>query len=242
MSDRMQQARATAESAKSAATARALLQVWFSPSFPVGAFAYSHGLEKAVENGWIADRASLEAWIADLVALGSLRNDLILLAAAWRATTSNDHGALCDAADLAAALQPSAERYLEATQQGASFIAHVETAWPADARTWVRAAGDRTPAYPVAVGFAAAAHAIPLPDTLDAYAVAFTGTLTSAAIRLGVIGQTDAQRITAALLDRLLAAAAAAVRASLDDVGGATWRSDLASMQHETQYSRLFRS
>jgi urease accessory protein len=77
---------------------------------------------------------------------------------------------------------------------------------------------------------------------LDAYAVAFIGTLGSAAIRLGVIGQSDAQRVVAALMDRILAASAFAQVSTLDDLGAATWRSDLASLQHETQHTRLFRS
>ena len=231
---------------------RALLQIWLSPAFPVGGFAYSHGLEKAVENGWIVGRAGLEAWLGDLVEVGSPRNDLILLAVAWRTTTDRADDALHACAETGLALQPSAERHLEATQQGQSFLAQIEAAWPvtgagagadaAAARDWRTIVGDIAPTYPVAVGFAAARHGIALGDTLLAYAIAFVGALTSAAIRLGVVGQTDAQRVTAALLARLRAAVAVAEAAALDDLGGAAWRSDLASLQHEAQYTRLFRS
>ena len=224
------------------AAARALLQIWLSPSFPVGAFAYSHGLETAVERRWITDRTTLQAWIADLVQHGSLRNDLILLAASWRAAKAADAADLADVAALAEALQPSAERWLEATQQGSSFMGQIEAAWPAGETVWSTVVPGRTPTLAVAVGFAAAAHDIALDETLAAHAVAFAGTLTSAAIRLSVIGQTDAQRVTAALLDTLLGVAALAAQSTLDDLGGATWRSDIASMQHETQYTRLFRS
>ncbi len=228
-------------SAAQSARGRALLQIWLSPSFPVGGYAYSHGLEKAVENGWVSDRPTLEAWLGDLIELGALRNDLILLAASWRASKGIAGPALVEVASLAVALQPSAERHLEATQQGASFIAQFETAWPADAVSWAAAPGV-TPTLAVAVGFAAAAHEIGLEDALQAFGVAFIGALTSAAIRLSVVGQTDAQRVTAALLERVLSVAAAAARSTLDDLGGAAWRSDLASMQHETQHTRLFRS
>lgn len=250
-------------------TAAALLQVWLSPSFPVGAFAYSHGLEQAVERHWVRDRSSLEAWIADLARHGSLGNDLILLAEAWHAATAGQWDRLADVAQLSAALQPSAERHLEATQQGRSFVDAVAAAWPCAVMTRLRdsldegagasaggagtssapvaAAEDGAPAaaeigYPVAVGAAAAGHAIALADTLLAYAVAFAGNLTSAAIRLGVIGQTDGQRVIAALLPLLHGAAARAAASSRDDLGGAAFRSDLASLAHETQYSRLFRS
>ncbi len=109
------------ETAVAAASARALLQIWLSPSFPVGAFAYSHGLEKAAELGWIKDRVTLDAWLHDLVMHGALRNDLILIAEAHRLAATGDHAALRNLADLSIALQPSAERHLEATQQGHRF-------------------------------------------------------------------------------------------------------------------------
>ena len=226
----------------SAARARALLQVWLSPSFPVGAFAYSHGLERAVNAGWVADRPSLELWLADIVTHGALPNDLIVLAVTWRAVRAGDIDALATTAELAAALQPSAERHLEATQQGMSFVQQIEAAWPAGERLWTDFVPDIAPTHAVAVGWASALHGLPLDETLNAYAVAFIGNLTSVAIRLSVIGQTDAQRVSAALIETLLSAAVRAGTATLDDLGAATWRSDLASLQHETQHTRLFRS
>jgi urease accessory protein len=219
------------------------LLIWLSPAFPVGGFAYSHGLEKAVENGWIVGRAGLEDWLADLMGHGAVRNDLILLAEAWRATRDGDWLRLRDVADLAVALQPSRERHLEATQQGLSFVAAIEAAWPPpNAPAWAVATDGATPTYPVAIGFATAAHALALADTLAAYTIAVAGGLGSAAIRLGVVGQTDAQRVMAALLPQLTAAARSAQNHTLDDLGGAAWRSDIAAQQHETQGTRLFRS
>jgi hypothetical protein len=99
------------------------LMAWLSPAFPVGAFAYSHGLEWAVETGAVADAAGLAAWIDDLLGHGSGRSDAVLLAAAWRAITDPDAAALAEVAELAVALQPSGERHLEATQQGGAFVA-----------------------------------------------------------------------------------------------------------------------
>lgn len=220
----------------------ALLQIWLSPAFPVGAFAYSHGLETAVANGWVGDRETLETWLRDLVELGSLRNDLILLAEAWRATVAQDRGALAHAAGLGLALQPSSERYLETTTQGQAFLAQIEAAWACPALDLLRAAHDSEVSHPVAVGVAAAGHGIALQPTLVAYGLAFIGNLVSASIRLSVIGQTDGQRVIAALLPDIEAAAMACESSSLDDLGGAVFASDLASMQHETQYTRLFRS
>ena len=212
------------------------LMVWLSPAFPVGAFAYSHGLEQAAARGWIEDRATLESWISELIERGSLRTDLILLAAAWRA--ARDASQLAEINDLALALQPSAERRLETQTQGDAFLLAVRAAWPAagfDALT--------TPAaYPVAVGAVAALHGIELKATALGYGTAFVSNLASAAIRLSLIGQTDAQHLVAALLPALRAAAECAPDLTLDDLGSATLRADLASLLHETQYSRLFRS
>lgn len=221
---------------------RALLQVWLSPAFPVGAFAYSHGLELAVERGWVRDRATLTAWLVDLIGLGSLRNDLVLLAEASRVTSTGDAAALAGVAELAAAWQPSAERHLEATQQGASFLTQIDAAWPCAAVAGLKARVQEAVTYPVAVGVAAAGHGIALDAVLMAYALAFVANLVSAAIRLSVIGQTDGQRAIAALLPQIEVAAKFAATSTLDDLGGAAFRSDIASLAHETQYSRLFRS
>lgn len=219
----------------------ARLLVWLSPAFPVGAFAYSHGLELAADRGWVVGRDGLEAWISDLVACGSLRNDLILLAEAWRAGAAEDQNAVSAVNDLALALQPSAERRLETVGQGQAFLAAIHAAWEPDgAARRVRCDGEA--AYAVAVGATAGRHGIELEGTLLAYAIQFVTNLVSAGIRLSLIGQTDGQRILAAMMPALHAAASAAHSATLDDLGGATLRSDLASLAHETQYSRLFRS
>ena len=218
------------------------LMVWLSPAFPIGAFAYSHGLEWAVETGQIADAATAQAWIAGLLDHGSGRNDAVLLAAAWRATMARDAEALREVAELAVALQPTRERHLEATTQGQAFLAIARASWPTPAFDMLAGAWDGEVAYPVALGVGAAGHGLPLAPTLEAALLAFVANLVSAAVRLGPIGQTDGQRITAALLPRVRAAAAFAATAGLDDLGGAAWRSDIASARHETQYTRLFRS
>jgi urease accessory protein len=221
---------------------RALLQVWLSPSFPVGAFAYSHGLEKAAEQGWIKDRETLEAWLHDLVCHGGLRNELIFLAEAYRCAARGDRGGLQHLAELSSALQPTAERYLEATQQGQSFLIQISAAWATAADQLAEIFAETQPSLPVVLGVAAEAHAIALDDTALAYAVSFTSNLLSAAVRLSVIGQTDGQRVMAALMPTIGTVAASAAQGRLDDLGSAAFCSDLASMQHEAQYTRLFRS
>ncbi len=218
------------------------LLLWLSPAFPVGGFAFSHGLEWAAERGWIKDRETLAAWLTDLVAHGALGNDQILLSAAWRAAMQRDSAAMREAAALALALQPSAERHLEAVTQGGAFLAQIEAAWPCRAMPWFRSVHDGEVAYCTAVGVAAAGHGIALEAVLLPYGLAVIGNLVSASVRLGVVGQTDGQRILAGLVAEVERVARRSLGATLDDLGGACWRSDLASLQHETQYTRLFRS
>src|SRR6516164_8307844 len=93
---------------------RALLQTWFSPAFPIGSFAYSQGLESAADAGLIRDESTLLDWIDDLLRLGSISNDLILAACACKAVAAGAWFELNAVIELAAALQPSAERRFEA--------------------------------------------------------------------------------------------------------------------------------
>ena len=222
--------------------ARLALQVWLSPSFPVGAFAYSHGIETAVDDGDIHDAATLQGWIGDLVLHGSLRNDAVLLALAWRATQAADWEALREVNALALALAPSRERHLETSAQGMAFITAARASWPCRELDTLAEMSGAGAAYPVALATAAAAHQVPLAATAEAYGLAFVSALVSAAVRLGPIGQTDGQRIIAALMEAVGTCAAFASQATVDDLGGASMRSDVASMRHETLYSRLFRS
>lgn len=225
-----------------AASDSALLHVWLSPAFPVGSYAYSHGLEAAVDAGDIRDAATLRGWIDDLVAQGGPRNDAILLAEAWRAAVAGDDDRLVAANALALALAPSRERLLEIRAQGDAFIAAIGDAWACAPVSRLAARARDGAAYPVALAAAAAGHQVSLEPTLLAFLIAFVANLVSAATRLGVIGQTDAQRILAATLPALRETACACATMSPDDLGGFALRSDVAAMRHETQYSRLFRT
>lgn len=218
------------------------LFVWLSPAFPVGSFAYSHGLEWAAAAGDVRDASTLEHWLADLLAHGGARNDAILLAAAWRAVRADDGAALAEINELALAVSGSRERRLEISAQGNAFLAAIKAAWSREEidRLARELVGDV--AYSVAVALAAAAHGFALRATLQAYLVGFVTNLVSAAVRLGVIGQSDGQRVIAALLPGVRDVAHAAEQSTLDDLGGAAFRSDLAALRHETQYTRLFRS
>jgi urease accessory protein len=204
------------------------LLAWLSPAFPTGAYAYSHGLEWAVECEDVADGDTLRAWLVEILAHGSGRNDAILLRHAHR---SGKWEALND---LAIAIAPSRERRTETLDQGTAFIA-AATAWrPPELPERV--------AYPVAVGALAGRYGIDEDVTTAVYLQAFTTNLISAAVRLVPLGQSTGLRALAALEPTILQVAAESRAATLSDLGGCAFRSDLAAMRHEDQYTRLFRS
>jgi urease accessory protein len=228
------------------------LQVWLSPAFPVGGFTYSHGLEWAIEAGDVGDGESLRAWLADVLTQGAGRSDAILLVQAHRAAGAGDVERLAEVIELAAALQPSKERRLEATAQGAAFVRAIADTWSHptfEALVAALASRFAPPAWPavpwthaVAVGVAAAAHGLAAVDVAPAFVQAFAANVISAGVRAVPLGQSEGLRVLRSLTPIVREIAAAAMEADLDAVGGAVFLADVASMRHETQYTRLFRS
>ena len=222
---------------------RLTLQAWLSPGFPVGSFAYSQGLECAFEAGELPDGEALRDWLGALLEHGPMRNDAILLSLAWRAVRDGNPALLREVNDLALALANGQERRLETSAQGRAFARTLAMSWPASSfDAQIATLGARPVAYPVAVAAAAATHGLPLVPTMEAFVFATLANAIAAATRLGVIGQTDAQRILAEFAGRVAALVEAALHASLDDLGSATVRADIFTFLHETQYTRLFRT
>lgn len=214
------------------------LLAWLSPAFPTGGFAYSHGIEWAIQAGDITGQASLLDWLETLLRHGSGRSDAILLRHAHRAAANLDQ--LADLTELALATAPAAERRAEAIHQGNAFIA-AATAWHP---TMLQALAERVGDIPhaIAVGAMTGAHGVTENDATAAYLQAFAASLISAAVRIIPLGQSTGLSVLAALEPTLLAITEQTRNATLDDLGTACLRSDLAAQHHETQYTRLFRS
>lgn len=226
------------------------LLTWLSPAFPVGAFAWSAGLETAIAERRVTDAASLEDWIEATLAHGGIRMDAIVLAQAWHIASGRPPKAVAGAApraeptiDLAAlvdvclALTPAAERHAEIVLTGEAFV----TA----ARAWPSPIYEQLPSpcpYPVAVGAIAAANGIGLDETLLGYLTAGVHAQVSVAVRLVPLGQTDGLAVMAALEPRVAERAAEAATAALDDIGGIGYAADIAQMRHEMLEPRIFRS
>lgn len=212
-----------------------ILTQWLSPAYPVGAFAYSHGLESAVQTGQVRDRDGLAEWLDDVLNHGSGRSDALLLAAAYAATSPDR---LREIDSIARAFAPSRERLLETDQIGAAFGAVTGHVWAQD----TDAQGTAALAYPVALGYAARLENLPLNLTSALYLQAFVGNLVTAAQRLLPLGQRDAQALIAGFADTCTRIARATAHGDLDHLSGTAFLADIASMQHETQYSRMFRT
>ena len=205
-----------------------LLLNWMSPAFPTGSFAYSHGLEWEIAGHNISSADELRHWIADVISQGSGWNDAVLFAACWQ----HDAG---EVNDLALALSSSAERHLETTQLGRSFVnaarVFVEAEWPQ---------GDI--AYPVAAALACKAAGVDRQSAITAYVQGFASALVSVAVRLVPLGQTAGLQVLKALMPAIAETAQRADTASLDDLGSCTLGADLAAMHHETLQPRVFRT
>lgn len=205
------------------------LTQWLSPSFPISAYAYSHGLEQVIDNGAIADADTLRLWLEDTLLYGSARNDAILLAVAYCA----DPDDIVEIDQIARAFAASSERLTETVDQGTAFARTVDAVWDTELRTLC---------YPVAVGRAARLKELPLEETLAFYTHAFIAALVSAAVRLIPLGQTEGQAVLAGLKSCIEQASTSALDANLDDLASSCFALDIAAMRHETQYSKVFRT
>jgi urease accessory protein len=201
---------------------------WLSPAFPTGGFAYSHGMEQVIHDGAIRSGAELERWLADVLRFGAGRQDALLLSAALE--PGADHGAL---AALAVALQPSAERLRETTEQGAAFARAVGavTGVAAEARP-----------LPVAVGAAAQGLGLPKAQVIALYLHAFASNLVSAAVRFVPLGQNEGQVALAALHPVIGTLAETAAAQGIEDIESAALGADLAALRHEGMDVRIFKT
>jgi urease accessory protein len=218
---------------------------WLSPSFPVGAYSYSHGIEYAVECGLVSDQQSLKAWIETILLHGAGQTDAVFFAQAYRAVQNQEEEQLLHLFELADVLRGSKEMALESSAQGSAFLKILRSVWPDAALDhWQERLAEiqRQPAYPLAVALAAALHQVPLDTALSAYLHGTAANLISAGVRLVPLGQTDGQKTTAALEKTILKATGWAMETELEDIGAAAPMVDWTSIAHETQYTRLFRS
>ena len=172
---------------------------WLSPAFPIGGFAYSHGLEWAINKGHVGNREELQKWISDLLEYGSLKNDAILIKLVLQGSDPKEIN------ELAMALCPASERLSETQLQGGAFCKIMREVWSLEI-------DDLT--LPIALALAAKNQSIDQNLVLPAYLHSFCSNLISVATRLIPIGQTDGQKTLLELSPLILDCVRAVVKSS----------------------------
>ena len=202
-----------------------ILQAWFSPSFPVGSFAYSHGLETAIHNHIVTDKNSLTDWIAFILEYGSGWNDGLCLKAAYEGEDIND---------LCLGLSAGHERHLETQELGRSFTANLNKCYELALPNGL--------AYPVAVGIASAQLNLDLILTLQSYLQSFTSNLISVGIRTIPIGQMAGQESLVRIFPIIKTLCTQLEGTPLTELGSCSVIADLMSLQHEQNVPRLYKT
>lgn len=205
-----------------------LLLNWMSPTFPIGSFAYSHGLEQVIADGRVTSARQVEDWISELLEHGSGWTDAVLFSLCWEEASEGLN-------EFALALAGSRERYLETTQLGRAF--------EAAAAAWTSSIPANEPiAYPVAAGRACMALGVPKQEALLAFIQAFCAAQVSVAVRLVPLGQSEGLNILRNLTATIMRTAGSAAGATRDDIGACTVAAEIAAMAHETLGPRIFRT
>ena len=220
-------------------------QSWLSPAFPIGSYGYSHGIEWAVEAGYVYDRDSLVDWLDADLRYGSGRNEAIFFIEAWRCATNCDCARLFEVAELAAAFRSTSEFALESAQQASACLAVLRRVWPdlfIENLSELLSKRNIAPALAVVLGVRSAREGISATFALPAFLQSYLANLVTAGVRLIPLGQTDGQLAIAELEETVLSTSALAEQITLQDLGSAAFMVDLASASHEIQYTRLFRS
>jgi urease accessory protein len=228
-----------AAAAEGAVHDRATLEAWIAALVIRGSGRIDADI---LRDAWRAAAAGDDAGLAEIN-----RRGLAYRATAELALESGQQGAAFGAAHDAAWVDPhppTPAAWAAPSPASGRGVDHADRTAPLPlaGEGGARSATGEGVCHPAAFGTAAARAGVTLNDALTAYLQAFAANLMSAGLRLGIVGQNDGQRILAALEPMVAAAVEAAMVRAPEDFGAATFAADLASMAHETQYTRLFRS
>lgn len=213
-----------------------------SPALPVGGFSYSEGLEAGVENGLVGSETQAGDWLLDQLRLSLERAELPVLARALPAWQANDLARIVELNDWICNTRESAEQRQQTQQMGRSLAEWLKNREPPDARVAQLASLKPAPTWPVAFALAAAQTGAPPQDVLLAFAYGWSENMVQAAMRSVPLGQSAAQRMLARLIEAIPDAVQRAAALPDDQRQAFTPMLAILSAQHETQYSRLFRS
>ncbi len=221
------------------------LMTFLSPSFPVGSYVYSHGIEFAVEDKLIQNESQLRVWIKAALSQGAGRIDGVFFRIAWQAVKDQNFDRLCWVVERGDIMRATNEMALESESQGVAFldtVMEVKNLKEIQHLMDIMRKIERKPTYAIAVAIALAIANVPLRSALLAYFHSFASNLVSAGVRLIPLGQVAGQRCIESIKSNINSSIEAALHDNFEEIGTAAPIIDIASMNHETQYTRLFRS
>ncbi|WP_414528175.1 urease accessory protein UreF [Nodularia chucula] len=211
-----------------------------SPGLPVGAYSYSEGLEMLVEKGIISDLGSLKHWLQAELHYGAIRLDAGVIVRAEKCATMGDRSTLCRWNLWLSATRETQELRASSWQMGRSLTQLLGKLQP-DIIPLVNAVGNPCN-YAIAFGIAIAHWQINIKAALLAYLHSWANNLITAGVKLIPLGQTAGQDLLLELQPLISNAVSEILALEDDQLSCCSWGLSLASMQHETQYTRLFRS
>jgi urease accessory protein len=210
-----------------------------SPLFPIGGYAYSQGLEPAIERGWVNSPETLHGWLRGLLCNGVARLDLPIVVWAHAAWLKGDAERAVYLAKLALSLRGSRELWEEDRKLGGALARALHGLQVAEATPWLQR---QHTSYPVLFALACTAWGVPLRLALLGFSYVWCETQVSAASRLMPLGQTACQSVLSQLLRSIPGAIERGSTLDESEIGSLAPAHAIASAWHETQYSRLFRS
>jgi urease accessory protein len=225
-------------------TAASLLQLmWLaSPALPVGGFSYSEGLEAAVEAGIVANEQQAGDWLLDQLHLSLSRSDLAVAAKAFKAWRRDDATTLVELNAWVTTTREASEMRLQTEQMGRSLVEWLKNRGVDDARVATLASLTPAPTWPVAFALAVAQTGAPLREAMLSFCFGWAENMVQAALKSVPLGQSAGQRVLSRLSAAIPDAVAHALQLSDSERQAFTPMLAILSAQHETQYSRLFRS
>ena len=213
-----------------------------SPSLPVGGFSYSEGIESAVETGRVSDEATANRWLVDQLHLGLARSDLPVVAQALAAWRGGDDEGVASLNRWVATTRETAEMRQQTEQMGRSLAVWLQHRGAAEPRLARLEALRPAPTWPIAFALAAADSEATARDVLVAFAAGWAENMVQATMKAVPLGQLAAQRLLLDLSTEIGPVIDAALALPASDVQAFMPMLAILSAQHETQYSRLFRS
>lgn len=217
------------------------LNLWrlISPALPVGAYAYSQGLEYAVDTGWVFDEDSASDWIIGLASHSLAALDVPVLKRLYRAWKDKDQPCVQYWCRFLLASRESSELVAEDRQLGMALATLLTDLDVADASCWKNS---KDVNFACMFALAAFHWKISVEETAQGYLWAWCENQITAAIKLVPLGQTAGQRILSRVVTVIPDAVEVALNLEDDEIGLLAHGLGIASARHETQYSRLFRS